>query len=91
MNIRSRIQTDTLTIITNTGTYLFFKFVNYFLKLHFFNRHVILPPSLAKILPKTHLLSETEWRNIGIQQSPGWTHYMIHGPGNIHMSILHEK
>jgi cyclin-dependent kinase regulatory subunit CKS1 len=43
-------------------------------------RHVILPKSLAKILPNKHLLTETEWRNIGIQQSPGWIHYMFHAP-----------
>ena len=29
-------------------------------------------PKLARILPNTHLLTETEWRNIGIQQSPGY-------------------
>jgi hypothetical protein len=34
-------------------------------------RHVILPSSLAKLIPKTHLMTETEWRNLGIQQSPG--------------------
>lgn len=25
-------------------------------------------------------MTETEWRNLGIQQSPGWIHYMIHSP-----------
>lgn len=25
-------------------------------------------------------MTETEWRNLGIQQSPGWVHYMIHSP-----------
>ena len=34
-------------------------------------RHVILPQAISNILPQTHLLTETEWRNIGIQQSPG--------------------
>jgi cyclin-dependent kinase regulatory subunit CKS1 len=43
-------------------------------------RHVILPETISKIIPKTHLLTETEWRNIGIQQSPGWVHYMFHKP-----------
>lgn len=43
-------------------------------------RHVILPPDLAKHVPKTHLMSETEWRNLGVQQSPGWVHYMMHVP-----------
>lgn len=26
-------------------------------------------------------MSETEWRSIGVQQSQGWIHYMIHLPG----------
>ncbi|KAK2711417.1 hypothetical protein QYM36_012558 [Artemia franciscana] len=43
-------------------------------------RHVILPIELAKIVPRTHLMTETEWRNLGVQQSPGWVHYMIHSP-----------
>ena len=46
-----------------------------------FDRHVMLPPHMVKLVPKTHLLSETEWRNIGVQQSPGWIHYMLHKPG----------
>ncbi|CRK97717.1 CLUMA_CG011097, isoform A [Clunio marinus] len=45
-------------------------------------RHVILPPPLAKLVPKNHLMTETEWRNLGIQQSPGWVHYIIHNPEN---------
>ncbi|XP_038639711.1 cyclin-dependent kinases regulatory subunit 1-like [Scyliorhinus canicula] len=43
-------------------------------------RHVMLPKKIAKMVPKTHLMSETEWRNLGVQQSPGWIHYMIHEP-----------
>jgi cyclin-dependent kinase regulatory subunit CKS1 len=43
-------------------------------------RHVILPQELAKILPKTYLMPEREWRAIGVQQSLGWEHYMIHRP-----------
>eukprot|EP00985_Skeletonema_marinoi_P021556 scaffold13271_cov157-Skeletonema_marinoi.AAC.2 len=42
--------------------------------------HVILPKELAKTLPKTRLLSENEWRSIGVQQSRGWQHYAIHRP-----------
>lgn len=26
-------------------------------------------------------MSEAEWRHMGIQQSRGWVHYMIHSPG----------
>ncbi len=40
--------------------------------------HVILPKELAKTLPKSRLLTEQEWRGIGVQQSRGWQHYAIH-------------
>jgi len=43
-------------------------------------RHVTLPPELAKLVPRNHLMTETEWRNLGVQQSPGWIHYMFHTP-----------
>ena len=29
-------------------------------------RHVTLPPDLAKLVPRNHLMTETEWRNLGI-------------------------
>lgn len=41
-------------------------------------RHVILPHDVAKLTPKGRLLTETEWRQIGVQQSRGWEHYAIH-------------
>ncbi|MBN3310048.1 FLAD1 synthase, partial [Amia calva] len=41
----------------------------------------MLPKEIARLVPKTHLMSETEWRNLGVQQSQGWVHYMIHEPG----------
>ncbi|CAN8247187.1 unnamed protein product [Cochlearia groenlandica] len=43
-------------------------------------RHVVLTPEVAKLLPKNRLLSENEWRAIGVQQSRGWVHYAIHRP-----------
>ncbi|KAH8323097.1 hypothetical protein KR074_003239 [Drosophila pseudoananassae] len=43
-------------------------------------RHVLLPMKLVKKVPKKHLMSEAEWRSIGVQQSRGWIHYMIHKP-----------
>ncbi|KAL2744968.1 cyclin-dependent kinases regulatory subunit [Vespula maculifrons] len=43
-------------------------------------RHVVLPKDMQKLVPKTHLMSEQEWRAIGVQQSQGWVHYMIHYP-----------
>ena len=41
---------------------------------------MILPKELSKTLPKSRLLTETEWRGIGVQQSRGWQHYAIHRP-----------
>ena len=43
-------------------------------------RHVILPKHIAKTAPKGRLLTDTEWRGIGVQQSRGWVHYSIHRP-----------
>lgn len=52
-------------------------------------RHVILPKPLFKMIPKNffnpdnsgtlRLLTEEEWRGIGITQSLGWEHYEVHG------------
>ncbi|XP_055382599.1 cyclin-dependent kinases regulatory subunit [Condylostylus longicornis] len=43
-------------------------------------RHVVLPKELLRLVPRSHLMSEDEWRGIGVQQSRGWVHYMIHTP-----------
>ncbi|XP_026209712.1 CKS domain-containing protein isoform X1 [Anabas testudineus] len=43
-------------------------------------RHVVLPREMAKYVPRSHLMSEDEWRQLGVQQSQGWIHYMIHKP-----------
>ncbi|XP_066932636.1 cyclin-dependent kinases regulatory subunit-like [Clytia hemisphaerica] len=43
-------------------------------------RHVIIPKELIKKLPKDRYMTEEEWRALGIQQSPGWIHYMAHKP-----------
>ena len=40
--------------------------------------HVILPKHIAKSAPKGRLLTDTEWRGVGVQQSRGWVHYSIH-------------
>jgi hypothetical protein len=58
---------------------------------HFASRHVVLPIELVKLVPKTHLMSEAEWRGIGVQQSQGWIHYMTHKPGEKIQYCLHEK
>ncbi|KAK3175549.1 hypothetical protein Dsin_033197 [Dipteronia sinensis] len=49
-------------------------------------RHVVLPPDVAKLLPrivsslKYVFMFRTEWRAIGVQQSRGWVHYAVHRP-----------
>ena len=43
-------------------------------------RHVLLPKEVYKKLPRNRLLTEMEWRSIGVQQSRGWVHYEIHKP-----------
>ena len=43
-------------------------------------RHVLLPKAIYKSMPKGRLLSENEWRSLGVQQSRGWVHYEIHKP-----------
>uniref|UniRef100_A0A3Q1EYQ3 Cyclin-dependent kinases regulatory subunit n=1 Tax=Acanthochromis polyacanthus TaxID=80966 RepID=A0A3Q1EYQ3_9TELE len=45
-------------------------------------RHVVLPKQLSKLVPTSHLMTEEEWRGLGVQQSQGWIHYMIHKPGS---------
>ena len=40
---------------------------------------VILPSSIAKKLPKPmRILTESEWRAIGVRKTNGWIHYDIH-------------
>ena len=51
-------------------------------------RHVILPKDMKNKISKDHLMTETEWRNLGVQQSPGWVHYLIHQPGKLINSYL---
>ncbi|KND00929.1 cyclin-dependent kinase regulatory subunit 1 [Spizellomyces punctatus DAOM BR117] len=43
-------------------------------------RHVTLPKQIARWVPEGRLMSEEEWRDLGVQQSAGWEHYMIHAP-----------
>mmetsp|Transcript_80550 Transcript_80550/g.215049 ORF Transcript_80550/g.215049 Transcript_80550/m.215049 type:complete len:111 (+) Transcript_80550:63-395(+) len=56
-------------------------------------RHVILPRAHAKRMqrmlqtggfpgetPGTTLLTEPEWRDLGVTQSRGWQHYEVHRP-----------
>ncbi|KAF0555601.1 CKS-domain-containing protein [Gigaspora margarita] len=43
-------------------------------------RHVTLPKQLVQYVPLDRLMPEDEWRSLGVKQSPGWEHYMIHAP-----------
>ena len=43
-------------------------------------RHVLLPKEIFKKLPAKKLLSESEWRSIGVNQSRGWVHFTFHKP-----------
>jgi cyclin-dependent kinase regulatory subunit CKS1 len=43
-------------------------------------RHVILPKEISRKDPRSRLLSEDEWRALGIQMSVGWIHYHRHSP-----------
>ncbi|KAG7241091.1 hypothetical protein INR49_025834 [Caranx melampygus] len=43
-------------------------------------KHVVLPREMVRYVPTSHLMSEDEWRQLGVQQSQGWVHYMIHEP-----------
>jgi hypothetical protein len=42
-------------------------------------RHVKVPALLRKVVLEDRLLTEHEWRSLGLQQSPGWVHYGTHG------------
>ena len=54
-------------------------------------RHVILPSDIAALLPKGRMMSEAEWRKLGVQQSRGWIHYMLHRPGTILGLLVDER
>lgn len=43
-------------------------------------RHVIMPREMGSDLKKMGLLSEDQWRELGITQSKGWIHYDSHPP-----------
>merc|ERR1712087_133772 len=47
---------------------------------HFEYRHVSLPRSFKSQMPQGRLMTEQEWRGLGVAQSRGWNHFMIHRP-----------
>jgi cyclin-dependent kinase regulatory subunit CKS1 len=50
-----------------------------YMRLYTRNRHVVLPKQIIKWIPHSGLLSEEQWRKLGIKQSKGWAHYMVYG------------
>ena len=71
-SVRFRREVDGNACLTDPSS-------THFISVPFFRcSHVMLPKELAKTLPKSRLLTESEWRGIGVQQSRGWQHYMIH-------------
>jgi cyclin-dependent kinase regulatory subunit CKS1 len=53
-------------------------------------RHVILPSNIVRIMPKRRLLTDAEWRALGVQQSLGWQHYAIYRP-EPHILLFRRK
>eukprot|EP01115_Flamella_aegyptia_P006920 TRINITY_DN286_c3_g3_i1.p1 TRINITY_DN286_c3_g3~~TRINITY_DN286_c3_g3_i1.p1 ORF type:complete len:82 (+),score=4.07 TRINITY_DN286_c3_g3_i1:61-306(+) len=53
-------------------------------------RHIILPQSYISYLPKNRLMTEQEWRGLGVRQSKGWVHYSIHEP-EPHVLLFRRK
>jgi len=43
-------------------------------------RHVHVTKEVVSMVPRNRLMSESEWRSLGVQQSKGWEHYMIWTP-----------
>jgi cyclin-dependent kinase regulatory subunit CKS1 len=43
-------------------------------------RHVIMQKEDGGKVPRNHRMTETEWRNLGVRQSPGWENYLFHDP-----------
>ena len=43
-------------------------------------RQAILPRELGQVIKDKGLLSEQEWRKLGVTQSKGWVHYDVHLP-----------
>ncbi|KAK9712964.1 hypothetical protein K7432_006763 [Basidiobolus ranarum] len=54
-------------------------------------RHVTLPKPLVKYVPTSRLMAESEWRALGVVQSLGWEHYLIHAPERHILLFKREK
>ncbi|MES1910393.1 MAG: Cyclin-dependent kinases regulatory subunit (Cell division control protein cks1) [Cercozoa sp. M6MM] len=54
-------------------------------------RHVVLPKQMGKQLAENpRLLKEEEWRALGVRQSRGWVHYLVHKP-EPHILLFRRK
>lgn len=54
-------------------------------------RHVILPSELYRKISKIgRLLTEQEWRSLGVQGSAGWVHYDYYHP-EPHILLLRRR
>lgn len=74
---RSSTARNTATQNTSTGKKLnAASAANLLILIARLSRHVIVPQKVARLVPKNHLMTETEWRNLGIQQSPGKTTFI---------------
>lgn len=69
--------------------YIFYMY-RYLLSIEFACRHVIIPRTLVKFVPKDRLMTENEWRDLGIQQSRGWENYMVHARER-HVSVISKN
>jgi cyclin-dependent kinase regulatory subunit CKS1 len=57
-----------------------FRYSNHYSDTEFEYRHVILPPAYSQYIPTNRLMTEEEWRALGVRQSKGWVHYAKHNP-----------
>ena len=53
-------------------------------------RHVILTDAMAEKIVKGKLMTEEEWRKVGVIQSAGWIHYAIFEP-EPHVLLFRRK
>ncbi|KAL0207577.1 hypothetical protein P9112_012205 [Eukaryota sp. TZLM1-RC] len=47
---------------------------------HYEYRNVVLTKEAASRIPRDRLMTEAEWRRLGVRQSRGWEHFAIHKP-----------
>ncbi|OAF67859.1 Cyclin-dependent kinases regulatory subunit [Intoshia linei] len=50
-------------------------------------RHIVLPKNLVEYIPTNRLMTEVEWRALGVKQSRGWEHYMKWSPGMKYLMV----